>query len=139
MIPDSCHPAAVRLFAGFIPVLRRIRRSLTVYDGDVSALVELGQRYGGSLRRGHDPNGAAVVRTLQVGIGSQHRRLGAQPLRQGEGRLGAVATVGPVPPLHHRRLDGGRLVLTWQDHGLEEHSKALLLPHYDIHTTAHTH
>lgn len=112
---------------------------ITVYDGDVSAFVVLGQRHGGSLRRGHNPNGPAVVGTLQVGSGSEIGRLHAQTLRQGEGLSRAVATVGLVPPLHHRVLDGARLVLTREDHGLEEHRKPLLLPHRDMDTITRTH
>lgn len=53
---------------------------ITVCDGDVSAFVVLGQRHGGSLRRGHNPNCAAAVGALQMGLMSQLGRLDAQTL-----------------------------------------------------------
>lgn len=81
-------------------------------------------------------NCAAVVGALQVGCGAQVRGLDAQILN--EGLFGAVSTVGLVPPLHHWGLGGGRMVLTREDHGLEEHCKTLLLPHYDVHAITHT-
>lgn len=111
----------------------------TVHDGDVSAFVVLGQCHRRSLGRGHNANCAAAVRALQVGRGSQLRGLDAQTLWEREGLLGAVSTVGLVPPLDHWGLGGSRLVLTWQHHGLEEHRKPLLLPHDDIHTVTDTH
>lgn len=112
---------------------------ITVYDADVSAFVVLSQRHGGSLGRCHYPNCAGVVRALQVGLGSQRWGLDAQGLRKGEGLLHVVSTVGLVPPLHHRELDGGRLVLTREDHGLEEDCILLFLLHWDMHTVTHAH
>lgn len=114
-------------------------RGITVDDGDVPAFVVLRQGHGGSLRRGHDPHGAACVGALQVGRGAHLGRLHGQALGQAEGVPRAVPAVGLVPPLHHRRLGGGRLVLTREDHRLEEHGVALLLPHGDVHAIARAH
>lgn len=111
---------------------------ITVYDGDVSAFVVLRQRHGGPLRRRHNPNCAAAIGALQVGLSTQLRRLDAQTLWQGEGLSSAVMTVGLVPPLHHRGLCGGRLVVAREDRRLEQHRKPLLLPHCDMHTITHT-
>lgn len=127
--------AGVRqLFTGY-----KKNENITVYDGDVSAFVVLSQCHGGSLRRGHNPHRAAGVGALQVGRGAQLGGLDGQTLGQGEGIARAVSTVGLVPPLHHRRLTGGRLVLAWEDHGLEKHCEPLLLPHRDVHAMAHAH
>lgn len=112
---------------------------VTVYDGDVSAFVVLGQRHRGSLRRGHDPDCAAAVGALQVRRGPQLWGLDAQGLLQAEGLSRAVSAVGLVPPLHHGGLGGGRLVLAREDHGLEEHREPLLLSHYDIDTITDAH
>ena len=109
---------------------------LTVNDGDVSALVVLRQGHGGSLAGGHDAHRAAGVRALQVGLGTEG---GAQHPQSvgGEGFLRAVVAVGLVPPLHHRRLAGGGVVLARQDHRLEEHGQLLLLLHGDVHALTH--
>lgn len=98
-----------------------------------------GQGHGGALRRGHHPNRAAAVGALQVSRSSQLRGLHAQSLLQGEGVPRAVPAVRLVPPLHHRSLPGGCLVVTGEDHGLEEHRKLLLLWHCDMHTITDTH
>lgn len=111
--------------------------NITVYDGNVSVFVVLGQRHRRLLLRGHDPDRPAAVGALHLGRGSQLRGLVAQRVRKGEGGLCGVSTVGLVPPLHHRRFAGGRMILAPEDHGLEEHGVLLLVPHCDVHAITH--
>lgn len=110
----------------------------TVDDGDVSALVVLSQRHGGTLAGGYDADGAAAVGALQVGCGAQLGPLDPKALGKSEGVSCAVMAVGFVPPLHHRGLGRRRVVLALEHHRLEEHGETLLLPNRHLHPHTHT-
>lgn len=108
-------------------------QGLTVDDGDVSALVVLGEGDGRSLSRRHDAHRPAAVPAVQVNGGAELRAVDGQRVGEAEGVARAIAAVGLVPPLDDRSLRGDAAVLTRQNHRLEEHRKAPLVTNRDLH------
>lgn len=120
-------------------------RSLTVDDGDVSVLVVLWQRDRGTRDGRQSSDRPAAISAVKVArchpclvpstcsSGPTRQSASSQATTQAVGDAEriprAVAAVWLVDPLHHGGLGGHAVVLTWQDHWLEQHSIPFLISH----------
>lgn len=123
-------------------------RTLTVDDGDVSVLVVLRQGDGGTGDGCYSSDCPAAVCAVKVARrhpclvatacsyasarqspSSSSSQPTAHAVLEAEGIPCAVAAVRLVDPLHHGDLGGHAVVLTRQDHRLEQHSIPLLISH----------
>lgn len=129
-------------------------RTLTVDYGDVSVLVVFRQGDGGTRDGRHSSDRPAAVCAVKVaGCGprfvagascastcqspsSHSSEPTGHTVGEAEGIPRAVAAVRLVDPLHHRDLGGDAVVLTRQDHGLEEHGIPLLISYKHMHPRA---
>lgn len=127
-------------------------RSLTVDDGDVSVLVVLRQSDWGTRDWRHSSNRPAAVSAVEVArrhprfapstnsSGSSREPTSSQASTQAVGEAEwiprAVAAVRLVDPLHHGDLGGHAVVLTRQDHWLEQHGVSLVISHKHVNARA---
>lgn len=133
-------------------MLEKQNQSLTVYYGDVSVLVVLWQRNRGTRDGRHSSDRPTAVCAVKVArchpslvpstcsSGPTHQTASTnstiQAVGEAEGISCAVTAVRLVDPLHHGSLSGHAVVLTRQDHWLEQHSIPLLISHKHVNSWA---